>query len=226
MSNNDTPPAVEQLDCPQGMECPYYAELLELRNSVTQLQKDAHTDALTGLYNNRHFQISLRQEIERTQRTGQPTTLVLVDLDFFKKINDTWGHVAGDAALKHIALILQNSLRKLDVPCRYGGEEFAILLPSTPLLVAVQVAERLRTMIANNPLSWEEKSIPLTASFGVDTLLTGREFTPEKFVASVDHWLYEAKKNGRNRVQFGAGKRVTKQMVSAAEKNALNDLQE
>jgi FOG: GGDEF domain len=85
MSNNDTPPAVEQLDCPQGMECPYYAELLELRNSVAQLQKDAHTDALTGLYNNRHFQISLRQEIERTQRTGQPTTLVLVDLDFLQK---------------------------------------------------------------------------------------------------------------------------------------------
>ncbi|WP_075185159.1 GGDEF domain-containing protein [Teredinibacter haidensis] len=215
------------LECPKGEEsCPILSELIQLRETVEQLKQEAHTDALTGLYNNRHFQLALQQEMERTQRTGQPTTLLLLDLDHFKRINDTWGHIAGDEVLKQTANMLQKSIRKLDIPCRYGGEEFAILLPSTPLLIATQVAERLRIMITSNVISHKGIDIPVSASIGADTFISSKAESPQAFVARVDTWLYKAKHEGRNCVRHGKiqDEHKSRQMVSTEEKSALNDL--
>ncbi len=220
---NTIDPATEQLHCPNGEQaCPIYDELAQLRQRVETLTEQAHTDGLTGLYNKRHFEQALLQEIDRTQRTGQPTTLMLLDVDHFKSINDTHGHVCGDHVLKYLADIARDSLRKLDVPCRYGGEEFALLLPSTPLLVAVQVAERLRLIISERCFEWEGKELEITASFGVDTLLQGSCEKPEDLVARVDTQLYRAKKDGRNCVRHGTIKRRAERVVSDEEKGFLN----
>ncbi|WP_045860242.1 GGDEF domain-containing protein [Teredinibacter purpureus] len=219
-NNNSTETPVQ---CPNGTDlCTLAEEVTTLRATVTRLEQEAHTDSLTGLYNNRHFQQVLRQEIERTQRTGQPTTLILVDLDHFKKINDTWGHVAGDKVLQKIASIFTESLRKLDIPCRYGGEEFAILLPSTPILVAVQVAERLRFKIQDSTFMHGEQIIPVTASMGLDSFTEKHPPSPLDFVERVDHWLYHAKNSGRNCIRHGTILHREALSVSASEKEALH----
>jgi len=211
------------LDCPHGdSACPIYDEINTLNQTVTLLKEQAHTDALTGLYNNRHFQITLTQEIERTQRTGVPTSLMMVDVDHFKRINDTHGHLAGDKVLKHLATLLQNSLRKLDIPCRYGGEEFAVLLPSTPLLVAAQVAERLRLQISDTRLAWEGLELSITASIGVGACNDNTTETKEEFVGRIDKQLYRAKREGRNRICAAPQQPSREKNVSAIEKEALN----
>ncbi|SMF29264.1 diguanylate cyclase (GGDEF) domain-containing protein [Alteromonadaceae bacterium Bs31] len=216
-------PTSNHLDCPNGEQaCPIYDELNSLKQQVDQLTQQAHTDSLTGLFNKRHFEQALLQEIDRTQRTGQPTTLVLLDVDHFKSINDEHGHVCGDYVLKSLADIVLLSLRKLDIPCRYGGEEFAILLPSTPLLVALHVAERLRLIINERAFEWEGKKLEISASFGVETLLQGSKELPKEFVARVDQQLYRAKKEGRNCVRHGTVKRRTDHTVSDTEKDLLN----
>jgi len=215
------------LDCPQGASnCPIYSEIERLNDEVKKLRAEASTDSLTGLYNKRYFYNALLTEMDRTQRTGQPTTLVLVDLDHFKQINDRYGHVVGDKVLAHIAEILHNSLRKLDIPCRYGGEEFAVLLPSTPLLVAVQVTERLRQQISQREFASEGDRLAITASFGVDTFLAKSQETAEDFVARVDKQLYQAKHNGRNCVQHGVIKRRADHTINRSEKNLLGGTQD
>lgn len=208
-------------ECPKGTACPLTEELHELRARVLELQQHAQTDSLTGLYNKRFFDTSLLQEVDRTTRTGFATTLILLDVDHFKSFNDKHGHVAGDKVLEHIASLLRDNLRKLDIPCRYGGEEFALILPSTPLLVAVQVAERLRNIIASSVLNFENKTLAITASFGVDSLTLEDSTNTENFVQRVDEQLYRAKNAGRNCVQYRVATKKASHEVSLDEKNAL-----
>ncbi|MBR9910969.1 MAG: GGDEF domain-containing protein [Gammaproteobacteria bacterium] len=200
-------------------------DVKKLRRKVKHLDEQVHRDTLTGLFNFRHFSEALDHEIERTQRSGNATGLIMLDLDHFKAVNDTYGHEIGNQVLAHIAQLLQKTTRKLDIPCRYGGEEFAVILPSTDLLTSSQVAERLRYLIETSPLPLEQGNIQLSASLGVDVYTHGRRQTLEEFVQRVDALLYQAKRSGRNRVCAGQRHELEQAVtVSTAEKDALHGL--
>ncbi|MFT5085510.1 MAG: diguanylate cyclase (GGDEF)-like protein [Lentisphaeria bacterium] len=201
--------------------CPIASDILQMRREIDELQEQVRTDHLTGLFNNRHLMYNLEQEMERTQRSHQPTTFILLDIDHFKSFNDTFGHVVGDKVLVHLSSIIQNTVRKLDIPCRYGGEEFGIILPSTPLLIGIQVAERLCEKVETTPLELDNKALPITISLGVDKHLRSHSETVKQFIARVDEQLYIAKNHGRNRVQHGNFTEKSKSHVSDSEKAAL-----
>lgn len=203
--------------------CKFANELIELRNEVNLLTNMVRTDALTGLYNFRFFNETIVLEVERARRGAQPLSMILLDIDHFKKFNDEWGHELGNRALIHVANLIKVAVRKLDYGCRFGGEEFIILLPNTDLNQAILVAERLREMIATTVLDLNGESLVcLTASFGVDEFSRSMSETCECFIQRVDEWLYQAKHNGRNRLshpKFVA--RVQVEAVTAGEKDAL-----
>ncbi len=211
--------------CPVGeLHCDFLSELQALRTQVNLLTEQIHTDALTGIYNVRYFRQILDQEMERTRRTGQATTLIMVDLDHFKAVNDNWGHENGNQVLIQTARLLTQGTRRLDIPCRYGGEEFIIVLPSTELITAIQVAERLRYMIENAPVSIGDKNINITASFGVASYRQAAtmdyEESAESFIKRADEQLYNAKHKGRNCVCHGTTL-VADTNISSAERDAL-----
>lgn len=209
--------------CPVGeVDCLVIDEVLELRTHNDELRKLVRTDTLTGLFNFRHFTGALEQEMERSRRNLLPTGLVFVDLDFFKKVNDTWGHEVGNVALMQTAELMFAFTRKIDIPCRYGGEEFAIILPSTDLSTSVQVAERLREAIEAKPLINGEHTIKITASLGVDIYKGYEGESPQEFIKRADSYLYQAKNEGRNRVcaaHYESSDALTQ--VSHEEKDAL-----
>ncbi|MCX7739030.1 MAG: sensor domain-containing diguanylate cyclase [Hydrogenothermaceae bacterium] len=155
-------------------------------------------DFLTGLLNRRALNQILNKHLEISEFTGQPVSLIITDIDFFKKINDTYGHLAGDAALKHFASILKENLRKSDYIFRIGGEEFLILLPNTSLEEARKVSENLRQKVESSPLHYENKTIRITASFGVSELRNQKHI--DEIMKDADEKLYKAKRDGRNRV--------------------------
>jgi diguanylate cyclase (GGDEF)-like protein/PAS domain S-box-containing protein len=159
------------------------------------LESLARTDGLTGIANHRAFQEFLQQHFYEASRYHQPLALALIDVDYFKQFNDTFGHQAGDEVLKRVARILRENVRQADFVARYGGEEFAIVFPSTDIASAVQVAERLRQAIGE--AEWEHR--PVTASFGVASLQLGMK-APQELIEAADHALYQAKAAGRNRV--------------------------
>jgi diguanylate cyclase (GGDEF)-like protein len=156
-------------------------------------------DGLTGLYNRRAFGELLGQAVAREDRQGGRFGLLILDLDHFKKLNDTYGHPAGDAALKGAAEVLRRHLRKGDQAARYGGEEFVAILPGTDQAGAAHLAERVREAVEKNRLVFEGARLSLTASFGLAVWpLDGKE--PDELLASADRALYAAKEAGRNRV--------------------------
>lgn len=211
--------------CPNGQsDCPIYDDILKLKNEVKTLGELVRTDFLTSLFNKQHLIFSLEQELERTRRCNQATTLFLIDADHFKSINDTYGHIVGDKILQHLAFLIRENIRKIDIPCRYGGEEFAVILPATPLLTGVHVAERLREEIQNSKVTLESgKKISLTVSIGVSSTEQYNEHTPETFLKSADTQLYSAKEQGRNKVTFKPLQRDHTSTVSSEEKSALFD---
>lgn len=191
----------EPILCPSGESpCAAAAELLQLRARVKRLEQEVHRDELTGLYNRRHFNYAINQELERTRRTGQPTSLILLDIDHFKQVNDIYGHTIGDLAIQHVANAVQHGLRRLDIACRYGGEEYAIILPGTPINVAIAVAGRLRQQIVDVPIILPEgRQLALTASLGVSSATTDQEEVSSRaLVMQADKALYRAKDKGRN----------------------------
>lgn len=196
--------------------------IAELRRSVAELSQLVRTDSLTGLANYRYFILALEQEMERTRRSGQPITLIMLDIDHFKRVNDDWGHEIGNQALIHIAKLMLQSVRKLDIPCRYGGEEFAIILPNTDLAASIPVAERLRQSIADTPLVVGDKTLHLSASLGIDTFDTVEEVHAEELVQRTDHYLYQAKQEGRNCVRHASLPPAA--LVSTEERSALFNL--
>ena len=206
--------------CPIGeATCTIVDENRKLRAETQRLHQDLRTDTLTGLFNYRHFSEALEGEMERTQRSRVPTSMLLLDIDFFKKVNDTWGHEIGNQALQHLAALLTQQIRKIDIACRYGGEEFTVILPSTPLYLAMEVAERLRQTIENTPLEIESSNLTLTVSIGVESYRADMQLSRDEFVHLTDGYLYQAKQDGRNRVCGPALKEATE--VTADEKAAL-----
>lgn len=162
-----------------------------------EIERLAITDGLTGLFNHRHFQEKLSQEVSRLERLSDPISLLIIDIDHFKKVNDTYGHPAGDAVLKDVAQIIKKTIRNIDIPARYGGEEFGIILLGTGVRGAVKMAERLRKAVMNAPFSAEKKTFHVTVSIGISTYsedVKGKE----DFVERADRALYQAKNNGRN----------------------------
>lgn len=186
--------------CPQGDACPLQTELASLRSELETLRALVHTDALTGLFNYRHFTRTLDVEMERSRRSGKPVALLMFDLDHFKRFNDRWGHEAGNLALRHVARLIQSTVRRLDIACRYGGEEFAIILPDTSLHAACVLAERLRALVAGTPVHWDGSAIELSCSIGVDVHTAADRDDAGGFVRRADAWLLQAKTQGRNRV--------------------------
>jgi diguanylate cyclase (GGDEF)-like protein len=163
-----------------------------------QVKSLAIRDGLTGLYNYRHFWELLAREVELSRRYGHPLSLLFLDLDDFKKINDSLGHPQGDLVLKAVAAYLQGSVRQADLVCRYGGEEFVIILAQTPGEQALVMAERLRSQIAATPISLPEQDLLITVSVGVAGLEPG--MGGEALVQAADDALYRAKTGGKNRV--------------------------
>ena len=187
--------------CPAGDDnCPNLTEVEKLREEVKQLAALVRTDELTSLFNFRYFNQALSLEMERTRRSGQPTCLIMCDLDHFKDINDVHGHEVGNIVLNHVAGLIKKTIRRLDIPCRYGGEEFALILPDTQLQQGVRFANRLRLIIENSPIEAGDLMLGIEASFGVDVYRRGDQLTEKEFVEKVDSFLYLAKQEGRNRV--------------------------
>ncbi len=216
-------PLCSLTECPFGAEdCPLCAEVQRLQSECELLRELSHTDALTGLFNRRYLMAALDQERERTRRTGLPTSLIMVDLDHFKRVNDSYGHQAGDEALKWASQVWRQNLRRIDIPCRYGGEEFAIILPGTRLNAAVRAAKRLQVALQKSPVTLLGRSVPLTASFGVDTYLHTEELTVRAFIKRTDHYLLEAKIKGRNQVCCRKPEKTRQTMeVTIDERSAL-----
>ena len=175
-------------------------ELEKLRIEVDRLTELTQTDRLTGLYNFHYLMTALEHELERTHRSGVPTSIIMIDLDFFKKVNDTYGHQAGNEALKHAAELWKQQVRVIDIVCRYGGEEFTLVLPGTNLSKATRTAERLRKALEQSSVEYEGQIIPLTGSFGVAVYTAKDQYTAAEFIRRADEYLLKAKAGGRNRV--------------------------
>jgi diguanylate cyclase (GGDEF)-like protein len=176
-----------------------------LRDANTQIERLSVTDPLLGIFNRRYLHERLPQEAARSRRYGQSLSVVMSDLDHFKKINDTYGHQAGDAVLQHAVSLARSALRQSDWMARYGGEEFVMVLPETTLLGAYSVAERMRRLCAETSVEIPETKLVVTASFGVATIdgVLPSDEDAEAMLRGADKALYESKRAGRNRVTCG-----------------------
>jgi len=179
-----------------------------LADANQELARRSITDPLTGLFNRRYFEYRLAQELERARRHGDPVALAFLDLDHFKRVNDTYGHATGDAVLLAVARVLQEELRRLDVCTRWGGEEFAAILPSTDAAGAMVVCQRvLRTLRSHGGLvaprlgSEAGEVVRFTASMGVAVHEPASGGTAEELLRRADAALYQAKRQGRNRAR-------------------------
>jgi two-component system cell cycle response regulator len=168
---------------------------------VQQSIEMAITDPLTGLYNRRYMESHLATQIEQAAARGKPLTVLVIDIDYFKAINDSHGHDAGDDVLREFATRIRKSIRGIDLACRYGGEEFVVVMPETDMAVGTIVAERLRRRIASEPFSIQQGggSIEVTISIGIATLDTADD-NATSVLKRADQALYRAKRDGRNRV--------------------------
>lgn len=177
--------------------------MVDLDRARTRLDELARTDDLTGACNRRHFFEVAALECKRARRHRLPLSVLLLDADDFKRVNDVYGHATGDAALRAIGRACFASVRQGDVVARYGGEEFVVLLPHAPLEGARVVAERIRARVAAVPLEEAGQSIPLTVSIGMATAAEGQEEI-EGLIKRADDAMYEAKRRGKNRVETAA----------------------
>ena len=182
---------------------------------IPQLEKLAQTDEKTGLWNARHFNTLFAAEIERANRFGRPLAVVMTDLDLLRNVNNTYGHLAGDAVLREIGLLIRQSLREYDIAGRFGGEEFALVLPEAGPVEALTIAERLRGTIANNPFKVPTSATPIhvTMSLGV-ACFPGDGTASAELIQIADNALYAAKAQGRNRTLL-AGQRARPPAESA-----------
>lgn len=167
-----------------------------------ELYRQTHLDRMLQIYNKQYFLTKLEEEVNRCQRYKTELSLVLFDIDHFKKINDIYGHLAGDAALVHLTGIVKQRVRETDILCRYGGEEFAIIMPHVSLQQAYILAEHMRTLVAKTPINHDNSTIAMTISLGISCydLNTAEPCSRESLIAQADKALYQAKQGGRNKV--------------------------
>jgi diguanylate cyclase (GGDEF)-like protein len=171
-----------------------------MRTRADEFARAAAVDPVSGLFNRRHFQTRLEEELQRAQRGDTTIALLMIDLDNFKGINDTYGHTAGDATLRAVASIIRRSVRHFDVCTRYGGEEFAVVMPESGSAIAMGVAERILTRIAAwSPAEPHLAGLKVTASIGF--ALSEPSHTMDNLIARADGALYEAKQRGKNQVR-------------------------
>ncbi|MEO1008345.1 MAG: diguanylate cyclase [Planctomycetota bacterium] len=176
---------------------------LRIHRLVTMLSERAHVDSLTGLWNRKHFDERLTQEVADNMRHGRPLSLAMLDLDHFKSINDNYGHPAGDAAIQGTADIIAEATRTGDTPCRYGGEELAIILPETTSEQAAVLCDRIREAVAERV--WQaHPDRKITISIGVCGCDAASTASPEEWLEAADAALYQSKEGGRNRVTVKA----------------------
>jgi two-component system, cell cycle response regulator len=173
----------------------------ELRTARRKISDMATLDELTGLFNRRYFMEALERERERAERHGKDLSLCMMDLDFLKRVNDKLGHKAGDLVLADMGRIIKEWSRQTDLPCRYGGEEFAVILPETALEGARVACERLRQMVGENRVQWRTGPIQITISIGVTQNRTGVKNSIRNLIDRADEALHRAKEAGRNRVK-------------------------
>lgn len=188
--------------------CARVRSAVRLRRMMRMLAQKASLDGLTGLWNRAHFDRRLAEEVSESRRYGRPLTLVLADIDHFKRINDRFGHPVGDAVISRFASILATG-RASDIPCRYGGEEFGLILPGIDAQSALEVAERIRRRLGEERWACRE-ALRVTASFGIADLVSAERAVPDRhgseaLVAAADEALYRAKAAGRDRVYCLAG---------------------
>jgi diguanylate cyclase (GGDEF)-like protein len=184
---------------------------LSLANLKLQetLRAQAIRDPLTKLFNRRYMEECLDREFHRAERRQHPISIIMADIDHFKLFNDTYGHDAGDVLLKLLSAILQKSVRKEDIICRFGGEEFVLIMPDMPLDVAIGRASALREMLKDARFDYEGQDLgAVTISLGV-AVFPDHGKTPQKVLKSADDALYRAKNNGRDRVEVAASKRIS-----------------
>lgn len=174
----------------------------QLMEATRQLQILAVTDDLTNVYNQRYFKERLTEEFERTQRYSQPLSCMMIDVDRFKTLNDTYGHLEGDKILKKIAQVIKESIRSSDLLARYGGDEFILLLPQTPSDKAFMVAERIKAGITDNFASSYQELGSLTVSLGISTIPNPEVKEETDLVSQADKALYAAKRAGRNCIEI------------------------
>jgi len=173
----------------------------ELLETNKRLELLSITDGLTKLHNHRFFQDELARAFEESQRYQRPLSLAMIDIDFFKKFNDTYGHAIGDDVLKFAAKLYKSSVRSTDLVARYGGEEFAVMMPETALEDGIAFAEKIRHMVESSPMETQIGALNVTISIGVASVPHSRIHSAKELIVAADKALYRAKKNGRNQVQ-------------------------
>ena len=178
----------------------------QLEELLSRVECMAITDALTGLYNRRRSHDVLTQEFERSKRYGTPFSLVMLDIDYFKKVNDDYGHQVGDTVLTEVSDVILKSIRDIDTASRFGGEEFMVILPNTGRENAKMGAERMRVEIERH--SFPEVERPITVSIGIAGLPDPAIENEDRLIRCADCALYRAKQNGRNRVETAEGKDI------------------
>jgi diguanylate cyclase (GGDEF)-like protein len=185
--------------------------LRQLMSFVSQaIQNHLHyehsvRDVKTGLYNHGFFSTRFGEEVSRIKRTEYTSSLIVIDVDKFKNFNDNYGHLAGDKVLEYIARTIRQNVRNDDVPSRFGGEEFTILLPNTDKEIAWNVAERLRTSISSMVVPWDPPLPQATISLGITSFNKENMASPDEIIHRADEALYQSKENGRNRTTFWQG---------------------
>jgi diguanylate cyclase (GGDEF)-like protein len=168
---------------------------------VSEMKSLAETDALTRMSNHRVFREALEREIGRFERYGGPLSLVMLDIDNFKRVNDEHGHLVGDKVLREVSICIRRTVREsVDIPARYGGEEFAVILPSTGLTGTLTVCERLRSAVENTVVSVDGKELSVTVSIGAAEYRAG--ITASEFIDEADKAMYLAKRSGKNQVCY------------------------
>jgi diguanylate cyclase (GGDEF)-like protein len=170
-----------------------------IKHSLDQVENQLYFDELTSVYNRKTGINRLNEEIARAGRIGKPTCVAILDIDNFKTINDTYGHLVGDRVLRHVALQIKNSLRTCDIVARYGGEEFLIILPDTDEINAIIALDRVKMNIAKKPIRVGREYLNITVSIGV-TEISNNEH-PLSSIDKADKALYKAKKNGKNNIE-------------------------
>ena len=173
-------------------------QLVAQQRQIDTLRRQATHDGMTQLMNYQYFQETLNREIARSRRSQSPLTLVMADIDHFKSVNDTYGHLAGDQAIKNVADGLRANLRETDHIARYGGEEFAIVLYNIPPDEALSVIERVRQSIGDQTIYFDGQSFNITMSFGIASMQPEESIDREALIDKADKALYQAKSGGRN----------------------------